>query len=130
MAAALAWACGMLAPTLDDIVGLTAGVQVAIWIPASVLILFSIGAAQAWILRGVVTNPGVWIIANVLGWLAGLPWTFLLPALVPEGAPTPMWIAVFVVAGTLMGLTVGLVTGSGLIRLKPSGTVQSPAGAH
>ena len=50
VAAAFAWALGMLAPTLDDVVGISARVQVTIWIPASILILISIGAAQA--LRG------------------------------------------------------------------------------
>jgi hypothetical protein len=118
-AAAFAWACGMLAPTLDEIVGVSAKTQVAIWIPASVLILLSIGTAQAWLLRRVVENPKSWIAANTLGWLAGLPWTFVLPALVPEDAPMSWWIATFVIAGILMGTTVGLVTGAFLVRLRP-----------
>jgi len=118
-AAALAWACGMLAPLLDDLVGLTATAQVAIWVPASVLILISIGGAQAWALRGSVEKPQRWLLANVLAWLAGLPWTFVLPALLPETAPMTVWIATFVVAGVLMGLTVGLVTGIAVLRLHP-----------
>jgi hypothetical protein len=116
LAAAFAWACGMLAPTLDDLVGLSAVAQVAIWVPASLLILFSIGVAQARVFRGVVERPRRWIAANVLGWLLGLPWTFVLPALLPETAPAPAWITVFVIAGILMGLTVGLVTGVSLMR--------------
>ena len=71
----------MLAPALDDLIGLSTPTQVAIWIPASLLILCSIGGAQAWVLRGVVEQPHRWIAANLLGWLAGLPWTFVLPAL-------------------------------------------------
>ncbi len=118
LAASFAWACGMLAPTLDDIVGISDGAQIAIWIPASVLILLSIGTAQALVLRQAVENPGSWIAGNALGWLAGLPWTFVLPALLPEDAPTPWWIATFGTAGILMGLTVGLVTGLFLLRLK------------
>jgi len=119
LAAALAWACGMLAPLLDDLVGLTAPAQIAIWVPASVLILLSIGAAQAWALRGSVARPARWLLANVLAWLAGLPWTFVLPALLPETAPMPAWIATFVVAGVLMGLTVGLATGVAVLRMSP-----------
>lgn len=126
-AAAFAWALGMLAPTLDELVGIPAGVQIAIWIPASLLILVSIGAAQAWVLRPVVKKPFRWLIANVLGWLAGLPWTFALPAMLPETAPTAAWIATFVVAGVLMGLTVGLITGIALLRLNHDAASASPA---
>lgn len=117
LAAAFAWACGMLAPTLDDLVGLSAVAQIAIWVPASLLILLSIGSAQSIVLRGIVARPRRWILANAVGWLAGLPWTFLLPALVPETAPIPVWIPVFVVAGVLMGLTAGAVTGAFLLRI-------------
>jgi len=117
LAAALAWACGMLAPTLDDLINLSAWAQVAIWIPASLLILFSIGGAQAWVLRGVVDAPQRWITANLLGWLAGLPWTFVLPALVPETAPLAVWVVTFVIAAVLMGLTAGAVTGHFLLRM-------------
>jgi len=119
LAAAAAWMLGMLAPTLDDLIGLPGAAQVAIWIPASVLILLSIGSAQAWVLRAVVEAPRRWITANVVGWLLGLPWTFVLPALLPESAPIAVWVATFVVAGVLMGLTVGLVTGYTFVRLVP-----------
>jgi len=118
-AAAFAWACGMLAPTLDEVVGISPYTQVAIWIPASVLILLSIGTAQAFVLRPWVENPNSWIAANSLGWLAGLPWTFVLPALLPGDAPLAWWVAAFVIGGILMGLTVGLVTGLFLLRLRP-----------
>ena len=41
-AASIAWALGMLAPTLDDTIGISTSQQLAIWIPASLLILVSI----------------------------------------------------------------------------------------
>ena len=119
-AAAFAWAFGMLAPTLDDIVGISTTVQIAIWVPASVLILVSIGAVQARVLRQIVENSRSWIVANALGWLAGLPWTFVLPALLPDNAPMTWWIVTFALAAILMGLTVGLVTGLFLLRLRPT----------
>ena len=118
LAAAFAWACGMLVPLLDDLVGLTPTTQIAIWIPAGLAILLSIGGAQAWVLRGIVQKPQRWLIANVIAWLAGLPWTFLLPALLPESAPMKVWISTFVVAGILMGVTVGLVTGIAVTRMR------------
>jgi hypothetical protein len=119
VAAAFAWAFGMLAPTLDEIVGISARVQIAIWVPASLLILISIGAAHALVLKHVVENPISWIVANSLGWLAGLPWTFVLPALLPDGAPIGLWVMAFAIAGILMGATVGLITGAFLLRLTP-----------
>jgi hypothetical protein len=120
VAASAAWMLGYLAPTLDDLIGITAMMQIAIWIPAGVVMLFSIGTAQAFALKGAAERPGRWIVANVLGWLLGLPWTFVLPALLPETAPLAAWVAAFVVAGVLMGTTVGLVTGVALVRLVPA----------
>lgn len=119
LAASVAWMLGMLAPTLDDVLRVSPATQLAIWIPASVLILLSIGAAQAWVLRQVVERPKRWITANVLGWLLGLTWTFALPALLPDSTSVVVWIATFVLAGMLMGLTVGVVTGFTLVRLLP-----------
>jgi len=116
-AASLAWSVGMLAPTLDDLVGLNTAAQTAIWIPAGIMILLSIGSAQALVLRQIVSNPSKWVIANVVGWLAGLPWTFALPAALPEDAPVHVWVATFVLSGVLMGATAGAVTGLAVIRL-------------
>ena len=121
LAASVAWMLGMLAPTLDDVFQISATTQIVIWIPASIVVLSSIGAAQAWVLRGVVERPKRWLTANVLGWLLGLPWTFVLPALLPESTSIVVWISTFVLAGVLMGLTVGVVTGFTLVRLVPLG---------
>lgn len=126
-AAGFAWACGMLAPLLDDLLGLSAAAQLGIWIPAGALILVSIGGAQAWALRGVVTAPRRWLTANVAGWLAGLPWTFALPALLPSDAPVGMWVLTFALAGALMGLTAGAVTGWWVLRLAPVGAREAAA---
>lgn len=117
-AAAFAWALGMLAPTLDDLVGLSMAEQVIIWVPSSVLILFSIGAVQALALRGLVRNAQQWVWANAVGWLLGLPWAFVLPALLPESAPVAARVGVFIVAGVLMGATVGAVTGWSVLRMQ------------
>jgi hypothetical protein len=115
----------MLAPSLDDVFGLSPTIQIAIWIPAACLILVSIGGAQAWALRGIIERPQRWLAANVCGWLAGLPWTFILPALLPDGTRIEFWIATFAVAGVLMGLTAGLVTGVFLLRLQPVNSAHS-----
>lgn len=117
-AAAFAWGLGMLAPTLDDLFGLSRFEQLIVWVPGTVLILFSIGTAQALALRGLVKSPQQWIWANALGWLLGLPWTFVLPALLPESAPVAAWVGVFVIAAVLMGATVGAVTGWSVLRMQ------------
>lgn len=118
-AASVAWMLGFLAPTLDDLFEISTATQLTIWIPAGVLILLSIGTAQAWVLRDVVERPQRWIAANALGWLLGLPWTFVLPAMIPDDSSTSVWIGTFVVAGILMGLTVGFVTSYMLVSLTP-----------
>ncbi len=117
-AAGFAWACGMLAPTLDDLIGLSVFEQVVIWVPSSVLILFSIGTAQALAVRGLVRNAQQWVWANAVGWLLGLPWTLVLPALLPESSPVVAWIGVFVFAGVLMGATAGAVTGWSVLKMQ------------
>jgi hypothetical protein len=59
-----------------------------------------------------------WIAANAAGWLLSLPWTFALPAMLPETAAIAVWVATFIIAGILMGLTVSLVTGVTLVRFE------------
>ena len=120
LAAALAWAFGMLPPTLDDMFGLSTAVQVGLWIVATLVILPSIGWAQSLVLRSHVADARGWIGANVLGWLLGLPWTFVAPALLPDDAPHWAFALAFIVAGALMGATVGAVTGRWLIRRWPT----------
>lgn len=135
-AASAAWMLGFLVPTLDELYSISALVQVSLWIPAGILILLSIGSAQAYVLREVTARPGRWVTANAVGWLLGLPWTFVLPALLPENAPLIVWIGTFFLAGVLMGATVGVATGRVLVGLRGSdegltSTIRGePAGFH
>lgn len=117
-AAAVAWGAGMLAPTLDDIVGLPVAAQVAVWLFAAVVIVPSIGFAQSLVLRSLVEQPHRWTLANAFGWLVGLQWTFVLPMMLPDDAPPLYFGVAMVVGGVLMGLTVGMVTGRALITLE------------
>jgi len=117
LAASIAWAAGMLAPTLDDIVGLGTVAMIAIWVGAALIILPSIGIAQARVLSDHVERPNRWVVANILGWLAGLPWTFLLPALLPDSAPPDAFVLAMIAGGILMGVTAGGVTGLFLSRM-------------
>ena len=119
VAAAIAWALGMLAPTIDEVVALPVLAQIAIWLPATVLILLSIGYAQSIVLAPLVARPRRWLWANVLGWLLGLPWTFVMPAMLPDKAPAAVFAATMIASGILMGATTGAVTGRCLLTLEP-----------
>jgi hypothetical protein len=111
VAASLAWAVGMAIPTLDELVGLAPAVQTGLWIAAGILILLSIGFAQSRVLaRAGIARPSSWIFWNVGGWLAGLPWTFVLPALLPDASPVWAFGVAMAVGGVLMGASLGLVT--------------------
>ncbi len=116
-AASGAWALGMLGPTLDDLVELPVALRVALTVVSSVLILLSIGSVQARLLRGLVPRPGRWLGANVAGWLVGLPFTFVAPALVPDDAPILVFAVAFAIGGVLMGASAGAITGLALVRL-------------
>ena len=116
VAAAVAWGLGMLAPTLDDLVGLSLPVQIGLMVAAGLAILPSIGLAQARVLAEVTPRARGWVGVNVLGWLLGLPWTFVAPASVPDDAPLWAFVLAFALGGTLMGATVGVVTGLWLRR--------------
>jgi hypothetical protein len=117
VAASVAWAAGMLTPTLDDVLGLGVGAQIALWMACAVVILLSIGMAQARLLARHVERPRRWLWANVVGWIAGLPWTFVLPALVPDDAPVWAFGIAMLLGGVLMGATTGAVTGLWLVRM-------------
>lgn len=116
-AASVAWALGMLGPTLDEVTPLPVAAQVALGVASGVLILLSIGFVQARLLRPHTERSGAWLTANVVGWLLGLPFTFLAPALLPDDAPPLVFAGAFAIGGVLMGATVGAVTGVALLRL-------------
>jgi hypothetical protein len=92
-AAALAWAIG-LAPSAfhDELSGWPIPLLAILGLVAGVVLLCSIGAAQAAILRRHVRGAGRWIGANVAGWLAGLAIPFVALALAVAaagGTPEP-----------------------------------------
>jgi hypothetical protein len=116
-AAGAAWALGLLPSTVDALVPLQPALLVAAWVALAPPLLCSIGVAQWLVLRRHVDGTGRWVTANVLGWLLGLPVTFVGPALVPNGSPPVVWAGVFIVSGLLMGAVVGVVTAVALRRI-------------
>ena len=119
LAAAVAWGIG-LAPSLlgNRWSALSPLATASLATVGGLLLLASIGVAQWSVLRRSVRRSASWIGWTALGWLAGLA-VFMLVA-------TPLWrpgqsglvIAVIgALAGALMAVTVGAVTGLGLARL-------------
>ena len=110
LAAVVAWSIGLLPSTLT---GLDWSNPVT-WVMAGVLglvLLTTIPAAQLILLRRAVRRPWRWLPANLLGWLVGIGWTLAVSPLVDMSTPIPQLVALYVVAGVLMALTVAMATG-------------------
>lgn len=80
-----------------------------------------LGGAQ-WIeLRRYVPRAGLWIIANALAWLVGMPLVFVAAANVPAG-PITVWTVLLIVGVVLAaGAAVGAMHGLALLVLTRSG---------
>jgi hypothetical protein len=117
LAAGAAWLVALPLVMLRDLAALPSGVLLAMAVAVALVVLTSIGLAQWLVLRRYVREAGWWAPANVVAWLAGLPITFIGPALVPDGSPAALWLGVGVVCGLLMGLIVGAITGVALVRI-------------
>jgi hypothetical protein len=118
-AAALAWAIG-LAPS--ESAGTWQGwpvvAQVAVAVPAGLLLLGTIGTAQWTVLRRFVHGAARWIGWTSLAWLAGL--TAFMVVATPLWQPRqPLWLTAVVgaLAASLMALAVAAITGWGLVQL-------------
>ena len=117
LAAGVAWLIALALVMVRDLATLPPAVLIALAVPVALIVLASIGVAQWLVLRRYVPGTGWWAPVNVAAWLAGLPITFIGPALVPDGSPAMVWLAVGVLCGLLMGLIVGAITGVALVRI-------------
>lgn len=117
--AAAAYAIAMLAPTFWEWLSqLAVGAQIAVFALGGTLLLLSIGSAQWLELRRHVPRAWRWIAVTALAWCLALAVFFAVA--------TPLWyegqalwatIAVGIVAGLAMALTMATVTGWGFVRL-------------
>jgi hypothetical protein len=118
VAASVAWAIGMLPPTLADLgadIDWTSPSTWAVAAPAALLLLATIPLAQ----RPVLAQAGVprswwWVPINMVAWLVGIVFTFLPSPWVDESTPAAVVFALFAVGGVLMATTVAVLTGLGL----------------
>src|SRR3954452_2777552 len=110
VAAAGAWAIGMLLTTLpplnwsDPVVVLTAaGLGAAL--------LLSIPIVQGLVLTRHGLPMGSWVGVNLVAWTLGIAWTFAPSPAIDATTRPAVLLAVYIVAGLLMALTVALITG-------------------
>jgi hypothetical protein len=116
-AAAVAWACGMLPNAIADTAGWGTPAVIAMWIPAGVVILLSIGGAQALVLRDHIEGAGWWLPANIGAWMVGVSAVFAAMTLVDEESPAWAMGLVAAAGGLAMAAIVAAVTGWALTRL-------------
>jgi hypothetical protein len=118
-AAALAWTIGIGPSSLGAVFdGWAPAVRTAVAVPAALLLLVSIGAAQWTVLRRVLPGSGRWIGWTSAGWLAGL--AVLLAVATPlwhPGQDVVLVAAIGALGGVAMAATMAAVTGWGLVRL-------------
>lgn len=117
-AASLAWAIGMLLPTLGDLgveISWASPVAWAIAAAGGLVLLATIPLAQRPVLaRAGVPHSWRWVPINMGAWLAGIVFTFLPSPLVDESTPAALTFTLFALGGVLMATTVAVVTGWGL----------------
>jgi len=106
------WASG---PTLEPPFGVTLALVLVFGLAVGSLF----GAAQWIVLRRHARNARKWILANALGWSAGLPWIYLAASVPTVETPPALKILLAVAAGAAGGLSMGAVTGAFLSRLSP-----------
>jgi hypothetical protein len=118
-AAALAWAIGMAPSSTGDLVaGLPPAAQIAVLVPAGVVLLLTIGTAQWTVLRRHVPRAGAWIGWTALGWSAGLGAFLAVATPLWQPGQSPLTVGcIGALAGLAMAAAMAAVTGWGLVRL-------------
>ncbi len=125
--AGVAWTLGMVPSTLYDL-GLPTIAIIAVAVPGAIVLLNSIGISQWLVLRRHLPRAWRWVPANAAAWLAGLPVTFVAPALVPDGSPSWAFAVAWGTAGVVMATAIAMITGVAIVRLTRR-TVEEQSGA-
>ncbi|MFD6138371.1 hypothetical protein [Promicromonospora sp. NPDC060271] len=101
LAAALAWALGMMPSTLGTDLGEPAALLALV--AGGIVLLASIPVAQ-WL---VLARPGTfrWVPVNAGAWLVAILWTFAPSPFIDERSPVVVVATLYVLAGVLMAVT-------------------------
>jgi hypothetical protein len=118
-AAGIAWLIGMV-PSATHAVWSTwpdAGVAAAA-VLLGVVLLLSIGTAQALVLPAGVPRRATWMWWTALGWCAGLlAFSLVAPPLWHEGQSTAAIVLIGLAGGAVMATVMAAVTGVGMVRI-------------
>jgi hypothetical protein len=119
LAAAFAWSLGLLPSTLGEHLEI---VPLVLLVPAlavgGLTMLFSIGVAQALVVRRQVARAWRWAVANALAWCLALICAIVfMSVLLTEETSPAAGVVIGVVAGALMGVIVAALTGWALVRI-------------
>lgn len=123
--AMVAWGLGMLPSALmsADASGGQAAAEMPEWL--TYVMAAGMGAVAGvilalaqWVaLRSQVRRAGLWLPANALAWLCGMPLVFLGMGAVPAGASVLQALPIVVAATTLAGAVVGAIHGLVLVKI-------------
>lgn len=108
--AAVAWSIGMLPSTIGG-VDFASPSALALIVVGAAALLASIPTLQWLVLRRVIRRASWWIPVNACAWAAGILWTFAPSPFIDEYTALPALLGSYLVAGMLMAVTVGALTG-------------------
>lgn len=106
LAAGFAWLLGMLPSTLG--LDLASPAAIIALVVGGLLLLASIPVTQWLVLRR--PRSLVWVPANMAAWAVAILWTFAPSPIIDESSPVPLVIALYVLAGLLMAVTIATLT--------------------
>lgn len=118
-AAGFAWLLGMLpSTTYSSWSTWPVGVAVVVGAVVGLVLLLSIGTAQALVLPAGTPGPGGWIGWTAAGWCTGLvAFGIVAPPLWHEGQEPVVSVLIGLAGAAAMALTMAAVTGVGAVRL-------------
>jgi hypothetical protein len=116
-AAGFAWFAGMGSAAVIGADVVPVALAVTMVVPAWTAALLAMGIAQWSVLRRAVAHSARWVPMTAMAWAIGVVIPVVSVSLTPNGWPPWAFVVVGVVAAVAMGLTVGAITGTTLVRL-------------
>lgn len=110
LGAAAAWSIGLLPSTIPGF-SLDDPLAVVLTALGAIVLLASIPLLQWSVLRRSTRPAFFWVPANMLAWALGILWTLAPSLFIDESTPSGTVLAVFLIAGLLMAVTVATITG-------------------
>jgi hypothetical protein len=122
--AALGWFFGMLPSTLSAPAPQAAAGEPPLWVVLGAAAMLGalagalFGWAQGRALRAHVSTVRPWVIGNALGWMLGLPFSFVAASVVDVGRSVSLAVLAGGAGGALMGASVALMTGRAALTMR------------